>query len=610
MLASGEENGIDDDELLTGTGSGGVFTSGYLRDRPLIEYLNETERVAFLLSNSKKGVREESDDDATAYTPGDRYQAIAAVTDTRVMFVVGDCTETDGDAMFAVPYTEIEDVKTGRGVLTKQLDVWTTSGRRWRFYVKSSVDLQPAADYLDKAAVVWSRVENQLGRAEEYVTEISAQVEDRSFEAAVETGARAREHVDEARRMATELTTNRADAVWERITDAEERLDAARMETHRTWAVAHEHEAERQWRTELYNQAYESYEAAREEYRSALDIARDQGFPEGEEIVAEIDDIRHDLDALSKSPLRRAEETRNRAAELDDPAVAVETWEEALERYQTTLVLDWGTDDGRFAGDSDDIRVEIEGIVDRIDETRRELADRHELTADDLAEGGEYERARREYAAARDQLAAAASVAEELRPSLVDGLRDRMDTLDERIEQARENAAANEFVFVGDTNRAIATSDAGADEDGDSLSGSVRERLCRADAETFRAVVASAWREMGWEATVLDDERDERVGVIAERSHPVPETQLLVTDGAPTDARFDAERVTNVAAAVETDYDADVVAFVTTGGFTDGARDAAAETRVKLIDGDHLASILETEGVDDFDPAGQPPTAD
>ena len=213
MLASHDENPIEDDALLTGTGSGGVFTSGYLRERPLIEYLDESERVAFLLSNSKKGVREESGGGGTAYTPGDGYQAIAAVTDTRIMFVVGDAEQTDGDAMFAVPYTEIEDVKTDSGVLKKRLDVWTTAGTRWRFYVKSSVDLQPAADYVDLAAVVWTRVENQLGQAREHLAEIADHVDERAFEAAVAAGSEARSYVDEARRMATELTENRTDAV-------------------------------------------------------------------------------------------------------------------------------------------------------------------------------------------------------------------------------------------------------------------------------------------------------------------------------------------------------------------------------------------------------------
>lgn len=450
MLASHDDNPIDDDELLTGTGSGGVFTSGYLRERPLIEYLDESERVAFLLSNSKKGVREESGEGGRAYTPGDGYQAIAAVTDTRIMFVVGDSDEVDGDAMFAVPYTEIEDVKTDRGVLTKRLDVWTTAGTRWRFYVKSSVDLQPAADYVDLAAVVWSRVESQLGQAREHVAEITPQVEDGEFAGAVESGEDARAHVDEARRMAAELTEDRTDAVWEQILATEERLDAARMETHRAWAAAYEQEAERQWRKELYNQAYESYEAAREEYEAALDVARNQGFPDTDELVQEIDDVRHDLDHLSKSPLRRAEETRDRAAETSDPGTAAEVLEEALERYQTTLVLGWGNDEARFAGDSEDIRAEIEAIVDRIDETRRELAASHEEAGDDYFTDGAYEYAREEYAAASDHLARAVSIAEELRPSLVEGLRTRQRELDDRIAVASERASETGFEFVGD----------------------------------------------------------------------------------------------------------------------------------------------------------------
>lgn len=596
MLASHDENPIDDDALLTGTGSGGVFTSGYLRERPLIEYLDESERVAFLLSNSKKGVREESGDGGNAYTPGDGYQAIAAVTDTRIMFVVGDAEQTDGDAMFAVPYTEIEDVKTNSGVLKKRIDVWTTSGTRWRFYVKSSVDLQPAADYVDLAAVVWTRVESQLGRADDHLERIQDLIDDREFEAAVSAGDEARAFVDEARRMATELTDNRNDAVWERILDTEERLDAAVMNTHREWAVYHEQEAERQWRKELYNQAYESYEAAREEYETALDVARNQRFPDTDDLVAEIDDVRHDLDDLSKSPLQRAEQTRARAESLEDPAIAIEAWEEALERYQTTLVLGWGADEQRFAGDSEELRSEIETIVDRIVDTRRELADDHEAAGDEFFTDGTHERARREYATAREHLTQAVGIAEELRPSLVDDLEARQTELADRMALAKERAEDNPFEFVGD--RTTTTEDTGstADEAPESL----LDELVDADPETFVELVASAWESMGWTTTVRTD-REGRVDVVAEKSHPVPETQFVVAKQATAASEFDADHVRDLAEAGTADYDADVIALVTTGSFTVEARAAAAETNVKLVSGSRLADILDAESVADID---------
>jgi tetratricopeptide (TPR) repeat protein len=605
MLASHDENPIEDDELLTGTGSGGVFTSGYLRERPLIEYLDESERVAFLLSNSKKGVREESGDGGTAYTPGDGYQAIAAVTDTRIMFVVGDAEQIDGDAMFAVPYTEIEDVKTNSGVLKKRVDVWTTSGTRWRFYVKSSVDLQPAADYVDLAAVVWTRVENQLGQAREHLARVSDLVDDREFAAAAEAGSEARAFVDEARRMATELTENRSDAVWEQILGTEERLDAAVMNTHREWATYHEQEAERQWRKELYNQAYESYEAAREEYEAALDVARNQRFPDTDDLVAEIDDVRHDLDDLSKSPLQRAEQTRARAESLTDPAVAVEAWEEALERYQTTLVLGWGDDEKRFAGDSDEIRAEIETIVDRIVEARTELADGHEASGDEHFTDGTYERARRQYATAKDHLSQAIAVAEELRPSRLDELRARQTEVEDRVAVARERADDNPFEFVGDRTESADTKTTGANRS----SSSLLDELEEADPETFVDLVASAWDAMGWTTTVRTD-REGRVDVVAEKTDPVPETQLVVAKQAARTVEFDADHVRNLAETGTADYDADVVALVTTGSFTVDARTAAAETSVKLVSGDRLVDLLDAESVADLDLQGRRHAAD
>ncbi|RXK51518.1 PH domain-containing protein [Halorientalis pallida] len=448
MLASQDENAISDEELLTGTGSGGVFASGYLKDKPLIEYLGAEERVAFLLSNKKKGVRRESDEDATVFTPGDGFQAIAAITDTRVLFVVGDSNGT-GDTSFAVPYTEIEDVKTRSGVLTKGVDIWTTEGVKWHFAVRSTVDIEPAVEYLERAAVVWSRVESQLRHARKHLVDVDDRLSDDDHDAARAAASTARNHIEEAQRKAPELTTNRDDAVWERVHEVEQRLDASVMNIHVSRAKKHATTANDEWRREQYNNAYDAFLKARKQYERALDIARDHDFPEESDIRERADTVTQSLDHLSKSPLRRAETAAERARDADGPVVAAEQFEVALERYQTALVLDWGSDEQRFAGNSDELRGTIERVVGELVHTRHLVAAYHRAAGDRLLTAGSPDAARAAYGNARSEIEQALTVARELKPRLRPILEASADTIAELIALAEE-PAGEDFEFVGD----------------------------------------------------------------------------------------------------------------------------------------------------------------
>ncbi len=448
MLASQDENAISDEELLTGTGSGGLFGSGYLADRPLIEHLGASERVAFLLSNKKKGVRRETDEDAAAHTPGDGYQAIAAVTDTRVLFVVGDSNGT-GDSSFAVPYTEIEDVKTRQGMLTKGVDIWTTEGVKWHFAVRSTVDIEPAVEYLERAAVVWSRVESQLRHARKHIVDIDDKLSENDHDGARAAASTARDHVVEAQRKAPELTTNRDDAVWERVHEVEDRLDASVMAIHVSRAEKHATVASDEWRREQYNNAYDAFLKAQTQYERALDIARDHDFPEESNIRESADTVTQSLDHLSKSPLRRAETVFERAREAETPTSTVEQLEVALERYQTALVLGWGSDEQRFAGDRDEIREAVELIVGEVVHTRRLLAAYHLAAGRRLTASGRLDAARDAYRNGRTEVEQARTVARELQPRLTPVLDASIETFTELIG-AVEEPAADGFEFVGD----------------------------------------------------------------------------------------------------------------------------------------------------------------
>ncbi|MFB6083856.1 MAG: PH domain-containing protein [Halorientalis sp.] len=447
MLASQDEDAIADEELLTETGSGGVFASGYLADKPLIEYLGAGERVAFLLSNKKKGVRRETDDGATVYAPGDGYRAVAAITDTRVLFVVGGSDGTS-DTTVAVPYTEIEDVKPRTGMLTNGVDVWTTEGVKWHFAVRSTVDVEPAVEYLERAAVVWSRVESQLGHARRHLTDVEERLSDGDYDGARAAADTARDHVEEARRKAPELSTDRDDAVWERVHEVERRLDASVMNIHVSRAESYATEANDEWRREQYNNAYDTFLQARAEYERALDVARDHGLPEESDIRESVDTVTRSLDHLSKSPLSRAESAAERARDADAPADAAEQFEVALERYQTALVLDWGSDERRFAGDSDEIRETIERVVGDLVHTRQRLAAYHRAAGDRLRDADRPVAASVAYENALDEIDRALGVARELKPGLVPDLEAAVESLTALIDDLE--TSDSDFEFVGD----------------------------------------------------------------------------------------------------------------------------------------------------------------
>lgn len=604
MLASHDENPIEDEALLTGTGSGGVFTSGYLRERPLIEYLGDEERVAYLLSNKKKGVRRETDADATVYSPGDGYQAIAAITDTRVLFVVGDVDDSGEDEMFAVPYTEIEDVKTSRGMLTKRLDVWTTEGVRWRFFVKSGVDIEPAADYLELAAVVWTRVERQLYHVRGHIEDVEAHVEDQAYDAASNVAADAREYVLEARKKARELTTNRDDAVWDRVVEVERELDRAEKDIHVARAEHIIDEGERHWRQEKYNKALDAYEDALAEYEQAVSLARDNDLEEKTDLLETVDDVTQSIDHLKKAPLQRAEETRDRAQKVDDPEIEADLWEDALEKYQTAMVLGWGEDEQRFAGDTDEIREQLARIVDEIEEARLQVANRYRVSGYWHYKEEQYQRAREQFAMALDHIEQALSVTDELKPSVSADLRHARDDLEAKIEETQRKAGEAVFEFVSD--RADVTSESAAEfaraaakstDRGESARPTrteIRERITEVSPRRFRQFIAYTWDRLGYDTVLLENDED-GIDVVATQEHPVPEKQLLVTEQQAD--RVTRETVLQSATVRDADRNADVVAFVTTGDVTAGAREVATEYNVKLIDGDQLCDILVTEGV-------------
>ena len=96
VIDSYNPGGVDE-AVLRRTGSGGLLADGYLRDDPLESYLRDDETPVFVRSNSSKGVSYEmlETGERDRIRPGDGYRAFMLVTDTRLLFVVGDSSPGD-----------------------------------------------------------------------------------------------------------------------------------------------------------------------------------------------------------------------------------------------------------------------------------------------------------------------------------------------------------------------------------------------------------------------------------------------------------------------------------------------------------------------------------
>lgn len=140
-------------------------------------YLGGEERLEWTLTNRRSGVVREdestargrdgdADDEREQVTPRSDLGAVAALTDRRVLFLVGGADGGDDDVM-SVPYDEVAGVGTDTDMLARRLVVTTGSVATWRFTVRDSGPLEDAVAYLEDRVAGTDRVNEALERARE-----------------------------------------------------------------------------------------------------------------------------------------------------------------------------------------------------------------------------------------------------------------------------------------------------------------------------------------------------------------------------------------------------------------------------------------------------------
>ncbi|MFB6087727.1 MAG: hypothetical protein ABEJ85_04335 [Haloarculaceae archaeon] len=421
------------EDVLSGTGKGGILSDGYLEERPLESYLGEEEIPVFVCKNAKHGVERhhEDRDDSERIRPGDGYRAFALATDSRLLFVIGDSDTTDGDRTISIPLADVELVDHSSGVLAGELVVVTSADVRWSFACRGNV--ADVVEYLEAASMAWMNVESRLDDARKHLVDATQRLESKAYGDAMDAVRDAMAATDAARRREREFCEGGVHAMSDRIEKTKQRIRDVRLDVLRGRATHHIDAGERHWRAERYDEAYEAYSDAHDDYLEILSV-REPTFEESEGLRDRLARVERNMTYLEQAPIDRAERAHERAADAETPAERAEALERALDQYRSALALDWGRDLKRFECDTDEIRERVDALAREVIDARQTEAARHVEAANDHYDAGRYADARERYLDGREALRAMLDVARELVPDAADDVTDRIDAIEDRIE--------------------------------------------------------------------------------------------------------------------------------------------------------------------------------
>ncbi|MFW6436352.1 MAG: hypothetical protein ACOCYZ_01815 [Halococcoides sp.] len=572
-------------------------------DEPVGTYLDDDEVPLFVLSNGKRGVTRETDDETTTFSPGRGYSTVVAVTDRRLLFVVGGA-DGDGDWDQSVSLADLEYTRTDQSLFRQTVTIETKDGTRWRFH-PTDADLDALVSYLDEAAWRWSRAQDHLETARSALVDASQYQFSEDFEAAAASIAAVERALETAHEIAGAFGPARGRGLQNRIAEVERRCEET---TGRVSAARGSHlveTAERAWQDGEFEAAYDAYEEAKAAFERAIDVWDEDG-EKVEHLETFNDRIDENLDALSTAPIEGARTLYKRASDADDPETAVVRWERTLERYRTLLEIDWGRDEKRFDVDHDQARARLETIIDELLSAYDRAATAAVEEATTAAESGEYVRAHDRFAAGREFLESAIETGREFAPDRIEGFDDRVAQIDERLDEMddkisiaatsdrdRRTAAGFEPAVPADiTPVEDRESEPTADEPAAFDQADCLDRISALDEETFTRVVATIWEGLGW---TVNENTTPPFDMVVEKRRPLPE-RLGIVVSVDRPAR---DRIVDLADVPGPNTSVDLVAIATAAPVEAPIVAVANERGVKLLDGSWLCErAVEVSGED------------
>jgi hypothetical protein len=124
--------------------------------------------------------------------------------------------------------------------------------------------------------------------------------------------------------------------------------------------------------------------------------------------------------------------------------------------------------------------------------------------------------------------------------------------------------------------------------------------LADIEAYEFEQLIAGVWEKNGWNTVVTQAARDRGIDVIAKRSTPIKQKQVIQAKAYSNDNKIGSDELRKYATLFRQE-DADSVVIVTTGKFTEPAKELANDLGVDCINRMELLSIIQESGAEDID---------
>lgn len=382
-------------------------------------WLGDGEQLQHVLTNERTGV--DHSEATSAIRPAADRQAIAGVTDHRVVFVVGGPSAYDGDFVRSLWHSEIVEMRVETESLTTRWEFETTAGRCWSFTARETNTSEVAA-FLAAARADRSGPHPVVRPLVEHCTILSVHLEREDWAAFDRHRATAWEALDRAREDCPDSPAGVPNAV-ERLSRELHRLARDRQLRAGRAALS---AAEERLDAGALAAGYRRARTGADRFERARTLSERDDI-DGEAAVSGL----VEADELAENALGRllatAKMHRAEAAEQSDVEQRVSTLETALDRYNTAATL--VTDDSVSEAVRTRARTEAQQAIQALIDARLDAASAHGVTGNrELADGNEAD-AKRAYLAALEDLDRARELARSFPAGDIDSIRTRREAL-------------------------------------------------------------------------------------------------------------------------------------------------------------------------------------
>lgn len=120
----------------------------------------------------------------------------------------------------------------------------------------------------------------------------------------------------------------------------------------------------------------------------------------------------------------------------------------------------------------------------------------------------------------------------------------------------------------------------------------VINQLTQIDEYEFEQFIADLWERQGWSTKVTQGSNDRGIDIIATKTHPFFQKQVIQAKKYSTDNTIGSPAIQQYSSLQHQEDGVDAVVIVTTSSFSSPARKTARDLNVKLVNGKKLHNIL------------------